>query len=106
MSGMYWWPRVFVSNGMTVDQLVPSDELRTKTFDWPLASSPFHTTWTPVLSAVTAERLENRENVSPLGQSEGASPQSPAPLPLNWFNSNRRNSALTCGCLKASPASA
>src|SRR3989442_14623552 len=97
MSGMYWWPRVFVSNGMTVDQLVPSDELRTKTFDCPLASSPFHTTWTPVLSAVTAERLANREKVRPLGQVEGASPQSPAPLPLHWVEPNWRHCAMTCG---------
>src|SRR6267378_3609521 len=105
MSGKYWWPALTVSRVAAADQFVPSDELRTKIFDWPLPSSPFQTTCTPVLSAVTAERLANRANVKPLGQLYGASPQSPAPLPLNWVESKGRNSARTCGWLKETPPS-
>src|SRR5947199_10175990 len=103
MSGKYWWPVPTVSRVVAADQLVPSDELRTKTFDCPLASSPFQTTWTPLASAVTAERLANLEYVNPVGQEKAPSPQSPKPLPLHWVEANGRKCAMTCVWLNEAP---
>lgn len=89
MSGVHWWPTGTVSSVVAgAGQPVPSGELRTKTLDCPLASFAFQTTCTPVASAATAGAVVNRENVSPLGQANGPSPQSVAPLPLNWLESN------------------
>jgi hypothetical protein len=62
-------------------QLAPSGELLTKIFAWPLGCRALQTTWTPRASAATAERLSNREKVSPLGQAKGPSPQSTPPEP-------------------------
>src|SRR5437870_974445 len=61
INARYEVPGVGPGHVAAADQFVPSDELRTKTLDWPLASSPFQTTWTPLASAVTAERLANLE---------------------------------------------
>src|SRR5258707_13282562 len=89
MSGVHWWPAETVSSvAAGAGQVVPSGELRTKTFDCPLASSAFQTTCTPLASAATAGAVVNREKVRPLGQANGPSPQSVAPLPLNWVESN------------------
>src|SRR5512132_1173770 len=89
MSGVHWWPTATVSSVVAgVAQAIPSGELRAKTFDCPLASSAFQTTCTPAWSAATAGAVVNRENVSPLGQAKGPSPQSVAPFPLNWLESN------------------
>src|SRR6266498_4497021 len=89
MSGVHWWPVGTASRvAAAVGQLTPSGELRTKTFDCPLASSAFQTTCTPLASAATAGAVVNREKVRPLGQANGPSPQSVAPLPLNWLESN------------------
>src|SRR6266705_3399297 len=89
MSGVHWWPAATASSvAAGAGQLVPSGELRTKTFDCPLASSAFQTTCTPLASAATAGAVVNREKVRPLGQAHGPSPQSVAPLPLNWLESS------------------
>src|SRR5216683_796509 len=81
MSGVHWWPAETVSSVVAgVGQMVPSGELRTKTFDCPLASSAFQTTCTPLASAATAGAVVNREKVRPLGQANGPSPQSVAPF--------------------------
>src|SRR2546430_956828 len=89
MSGVHWWPAETVSSvAAGAGQVVPPGELRTKTFDCPLASSAFQTTCTPLASAATAGAVVNREKVRPLGQANGPSPQSVAPLPLNWVESN------------------
>src|SRR4029453_7898923 len=91
MSGNHWCPTATVSSGTAgVEKVTPSAELRTKTFDCPLASSPAYTTCTPLASAATAEELKNREYVKPEGQAKGPSPQSTAPIhPLNWSESKR-----------------
>src|ERR671930_2278751 len=86
-------------------QVIPSGELRTNTFDWPDGSSPFQTTWTPLRSAATAGALVNRENVSPLGHANGPSPQSVAPLPLNWVESKSATVATSAGVPKVMPPS-
>src|SRR5205085_1717898 len=90
MSGNHWCPAAtesIVAAG--VGQLTPSGELRTKIFDWPPSEVlAAQTTWTPVASAVTADELKKRENVNPVGHANGPSPQSDAPLPLNWLESN------------------
>src|ERR671930_5917 len=89
MAGVHWWPTGTLSRVLAgVGQAVPSGELRTKTLDCPLGSFAFQTTCTPAASAATAGAVVNRENVSPLGQANGPSPQSVAPLPLNWLESN------------------
>src|SRR6266498_5812742 len=81
MSGVHWWPVGTASRvAAAVGQLTPSGELRTKTFDCPLASSAFQTTCTPLASAATAGAELNREKVSPLGHANGPSPQSEAPF--------------------------
>src|SRR5262245_10286158 len=106
MSGVHWWPAATVSSVLAgVDQEVPSGELRTKTLDCPLASFAFQTTCTPVASAATAGAVVNRENVSPLGQENGPSPQSVAPLPLNWLESNSWMVATRAASPKDSPPS-
>src|SRR5438093_3418422 len=82
MSGNHWWPAGTESSVATgVGQFRPSGELRTKIFAWPPGCRPLQTTWTPRASAATAERLSNREKVSPLGQAKGPSPQSTPPVP-------------------------
>src|SRR6266550_2491104 len=89
MSGVHWWPTATVSRVVAgLGQSIPFGELRTKTLDCPLANRPFQTTCTPLVSAATAGALVNREKVKPLGQANGPSPQSVAPLPLNWVESN------------------
>src|SRR5258707_2502552 len=89
MSGVHWWPAETVSSvAAGAGQVVPSGELRTKTFNCPLASSAFQTTCTPLASAATARAVVNREKVMPLGQANSPSPQSDAPLPLNCVESN------------------
>ena len=103
----HWWPLASESSvAAAVGQLTPSGELRTKTLDCPLASSPFHTTWTPVLSAATAGALVKREKVSPVGQAKGPSPQSDAPLPLNSVESKMAIVATCAGGPKETPPSA
>src|ERR671931_1982343 len=90
MSGNHWCPAAtesIVAAG--VGQLTPSGELRTKTFDWPpSAVLAAQTTCTPVASAATADELKKREKVNPVGHAKGPSPQSEAPLPLYWLESN------------------
>src|SRR5436190_19270108 len=86
-------------------QVVPSGELRTKTFDGPLGSSPFQTTCTPLASAATAVALVKREKVSLVGHAKGPSPQSVAPLPLNWVESNSVIVATCAGSSKERPPS-
>ena len=54
--------------------MTPSGELRTNTLLWPLASSWFQITCTPLWSAVTWAKLENDGNVKPLGHANGPSP--------------------------------
>jgi len=84
----------------------PSGEFRTKTFDWPpLAVLAAHTTCTPVASAVTADELKKRENVNPVGHANGPSPQSEAPLPLYWLESNCTIEATRAGGPKDTPPS-
>src|SRR5436190_23286620 len=97
MSGNHWWPAATVSSVVAgVGQLTPPGELRTKIFDWPpLAVLAAHTTWTPVASAATADELKKREKVNPVGHANGPSPQSEAPLPLNWLESNCSIEATT-----------
>src|SRR6266536_4220197 len=88
MSGVHWWPTATVSSvAAGAGQAIPSGELRVKIFDCPLGSSAPQTTCTPLASAATAGALKNRENVSPLGQANGPSPQDSDPLPLNWLES-------------------
>ncbi len=54
--------------------------------DWPVEVSAAYTTCMPSSSAATAELLKNLENVSPLSQANGPSPQSTVPVaPLNWI---------------------
>src|SRR5438093_13431019 len=107
MSGNDWCPAAtesIVAAG--VGQLTPSGELRTKIFDWPpTAVRAAHTTWTPVASAATADELKNRENVNPVGHANGPSPQSEAPMPLNWLESNCSIEATTTAGSKDCPPS-
>src|SRR5213592_760176 len=106
MSGVHWWPIATASSVVAgVGQLLPSGELRTNTFDWPLDNSPFQTTCTPLASAATAGALVNRENVSPLGQANGPSPQSVAPLLLNSLESNNAMLATWAGGPNEAPPS-
>src|ERR671930_428664 len=90
MSGNHWCPAATASSvAAGVGQLTPSGELRTKIFAWPpLAVLAAQTTCTPVESAATADELKKRENVNPVGHANGPSPQSEAPLPLYWLESN------------------
>src|SRR4051794_18792193 len=105
MSGVHWWPTPKSSSvSASLGQLTPSGELRTNTFDWPDASSPFQTTWTPVASAATAGALVKRENVRPVGHANGPSPQSVAPLPLNSVESKSAIVATWAGVPKLLPA--
>src|ERR671931_2145386 len=105
MSGNHWCPAAtesIVAAG--VGQLTPSGELRTKTFDWPpSAVLAAHTTCTPVASAATADELKKREKVNPVGHANGPSPQSDAPLPLNWLESNCTIEATRTGGPKVTP---
>src|SRR5919197_3481424 len=104
MSGNHRWPAATVSSvAPGVGQLTPSGELRTKTFDWPLAVRPAHTTWTPAASAATADELKNREKVNPVGHANGPSPQSEKPLPLYWLESNCTIEATWAGGSKDTP---
>src|SRR5438445_6139793 len=104
MSGVHWCPVGTESSvAAGVGQLVPSGELRTKTFDCPLASRPFHTTCTPDASAATAGALVKRENVSPVGHTKGPSPQSLDPLPLNCDESKSEMLATCAGAPKETP---
>src|SRR6266540_2234885 len=106
MSGVHWWPAATVSSVVAgVGQAVPSGELRTKTFDCPLGSSAFQTTCTPVASAATAGAVVKREKVSPVGQANGPSPQSVAPLPLNCVESKSAIVATCAGGPKDRPPS-
>src|ERR671936_1876659 len=89
MSGNHWWPAATVSSvAAGVGQLIPFGELRTKIFAWPLPVLAAQTTCTPVASAATADELKKREKVKPVGQANGPSPQSEAPFPLYWLESN------------------
>src|SRR5438552_8799961 len=98
MSGNHWGPAATVSSvAAAVAQLVPSGELRTKTFDWPFGVLPAQPTCTPPASAGTAAELKNRENVKPVGQANGPSPQSEEPLPLHWLESNCTIEATRAG---------
>src|SRR5262245_39638095 len=82
MSGVHWCPVGTASSVVAgVAQLMPSGELRTKTLPCPLGSLAPYTTCTPLASAATAEALSKRENVKPLGQANGPSPQSTPPVP-------------------------
>src|ERR671936_1117657 len=106
MSGNHWCPATTVSIvAAGVGQLIPSGELRTKTFDWPLAVLAAQTTCTPLASAATADELKKRENVKPVGHANGPSPQSEAPLPLNWLESNCTIEATRTGGPKDTPPS-
>src|SRR5437016_4352475 len=106
MSGVHWCPVATVSSvAAGVGQLTPSGELRTNTFDCPLGSSPFQTTWTLVASAATAGALVKRENVKPVGQAKGPSPQSVAPLPLNCVESKSVIVATWAGSPQERPPS-
>src|SRR6266567_7001797 len=107
MSGNHWWPAATVSIvAAGVGQLTPSGELRTKIFDWPpSAVLAAQTTCTPVASAATADELKKREKVKPVGQANGPSPQSEAPLPLNWLESNWTIEATSAGGPKVTPPS-
>src|SRR2546421_6522289 len=106
MSGVHWCPVGTASSvAAGVGQLVPSGELRTKTFDCPLASRPFQTTWTPEASAATAGASVKRENVNPVGQANGPSPQSDAPLPLNCAESKSETLATRAGAPNETPPS-
>src|SRR5438093_8232059 len=90
MSGNHWWPAATESMvAAGVGQLTPSGEFRTKIFEWPpLAVLAAQTTCTPVASAATADELKKREKVNPVGHANGPSPQSDAPFPLYWLESN------------------
>src|SRR5215211_2625512 len=106
-SGNHWWPVSKLSSAIgSSSKLVPSAELRTNTLFWPLGSSEAHTTWTPVSSAATAELLKNLENVNPLSQANGPSPQSTVPVaPANWFESNSSTDATLTGSPNETPPS-
>src|SRR5262245_9547962 len=96
MSGNHWCPTATASIvAAGVGQLIPSGELRTKTFDWPVAVLAAQTTCTPLASPATASELKNRENVKPVGHANGPSPQSEAPMPLYWLESNSSIEATT-----------
>src|SRR5919197_2613506 len=107
MSGNHWSPAAtesIVAAGVV--QLTPSGELRTKIFDWPpSAVLAAHTTCTPVASAATADELKKREKVNPVGHANGPSPQSDAPLPLNWLESNWTIDATRAGGPNDTPPS-
>src|SRR5919201_2855604 len=107
MSGNHWCPAAtesIVAAG--VGQLTPSGELRTKIFDWPPSEVlAAQTTCTPVASAATADELKKRENVNPVGHANGPSPQSEAPLPLYWLESNWTIEATRAGAPKVRPPS-
>src|SRR6266516_3771809 len=106
MSGVHWWPTATVSSVVAgAGQTIPSGELRTKTLDCPLASFAFQTTCTPVASAATAGAVVNRENVSPVGQAKGPSPQSDEPFPLNWLESKSEIEATCAGAPNDAPPS-
>src|ERR671936_2257185 len=106
MSGNHWCPATTVSSvAAGVGQLIPSGEFRTKTFDWPLPVLAAQTTCTPVASAATADELKKRENVNPVGQANGPSPQSEAPFPLYWPESNWTIEATRAGAPKDWPPS-
>src|SRR5216117_1531488 len=107
MSGNHWWPAATESMvAAGVGQLTPSGEFRTKIFEWPpLAVLAAQTTCTPVASAATADELKNRENVNPVGHANGPSPQSDAPLPLYWLESNCTIEATSAGAPKDWPPS-
>src|SRR5919198_1240420 len=107
MSGNHWCPTATESSvAAGVGQLIPSGELRTKIFAWPpLAVLAAHTTCTPVASAATADELKKRENVNPVGHANGPSPQSEAPLPLYWLESNCAIEATSAGGPKDRPPS-
>ena len=105
MSGKYWWPLAMVSRVVASPKWTPSAELATKTLACPLGCSADQTTWTPVQSAVMAERLPKREKVRPDGHASGPSPQSAEPLPLNWLESNARIRATSWGSENETPPS-
>src|SRR5918911_5211523 len=107
MSGNHWCPAATVSSVADgVGQLTPSGELRTKIFYWPpSAVLAAQTTCTPVASAATADELKKRENVNPVGHAKGPSPQSEAPLPLYWLESNCTIEATTTAGPKDRPPS-
>src|SRR5262245_15682101 len=106
MSGIHWCPAATVSSVEAgVGHAVPSGELRTNTFDCPLASSAFQTTWTPPASAATAGPVEKREYVKPDEQANGPSPQSPKPLPLNCTESKGTIAATWAGAPNETPPS-
>src|ERR671935_1299003 len=106
-SGNHWCPAATVSSvAAGVGQLTPSAELRTKTFDWPpLAVLAAHTTCTPTASAATADELKKREKVNPVGHANGPSPQSDAPFPLYWLESNWTIDATRAGGPNDTPPS-
>src|SRR5438067_12981592 len=107
MSGNHWWPAATASIvAAGVGQLIPAGELGTKTFAWPPSEVlAAQTTCTPVASAATADELKKRENVNPVGQANGPSPQSEAPFPLYWLESNCTIEATTTAGPKVSPPS-
>src|SRR6266536_3846513 len=105
MSGKYWWPRPMPSSVTGVLKCTPSAALATKILACPPGSSADQTTWTPVESAAIADRLEQRENVRPVGHANAPSPQSTEPLPLNWLDSKARNRASSAGSLNDTPPS-
>src|SRR5438105_7423085 len=106
MSGNHWCPAATVSIvAAGVGQLIPSGELRTKTFDWPLAVLAAQTTCTPAASAATADELKKREKVNPVGHANGPSPPSEAPMPLYWLESNCTIEATTTAGPNVSPPS-
>src|SRR2546429_8124547 len=106
MSGNHWWPAATVSSVVAaLGQLIPSGELRTKIFAWPLAVLALQTTCTPAASAATAEELKKRENVSPVGHANGPSPQAEAPVPLYWLESNCTIDATWTGAPNDTPPS-
>src|SRR6266542_2181931 len=104
MSGNHWCPVATASIWAGgADHCTPSGELRTKILACPAPFRALHTTCTPPASAATAELLVNRENVSPVGQANGPSPQSLNPLPLNWLESNRAMFATLTGAENEAP---
>src|SRR5262245_4418673 len=105
MSGVHWCPRGAPSSSNGGENELPSGELLTKTFDCPLGSSAFHTTWTPLASAATAGAVVKREYVNPDGQANGPSPQSTKPLPLNSPESNGTILATRTGASNEAPPS-
>src|SRR5438105_8182268 len=106
MSGNHWCPAATVSIvAAGVGELIPSGEFRTNTFDCPLAVLAAQTTCTPAASAATADELEKREKVNPVGHANGPSPQSEAPMPLYWLESNCTIEATTTASPNVSPPS-